>query len=135
MPPQTSLALAAALASAAAAATAQPAPDPDMLTILDRSRALFEWPAQSALPDTVAAAKGYAAALNASCFWPDIDYNDPHDRANWLAFNHVGRVVTMVQAVTTPGSPAFEDTSLFQSAHCALDAWIFHEPEFVNDNW
>jgi hypothetical protein len=110
--------------------------DPDMDAVLERSRQLFGWPAASEIPATVAAAKGWAASLNATGYWSDINYNDPHDRADWLAYNHVGRVVTMVQALTVPGSPVFDDPALSAKTHLALDAWIFYPGGLrTNDNW
>lgn len=122
-------------AAAALLALALASSDPDMDTVLERSRVLFGWPAPSGIAATVAAAKGWASSLNATGYWSDINYNDPQDRADWLAYQHVGRVVTMVQAVTVPGSPVFDDAALSASMHLALDAWIFHKPEFVNQNW
>jgi len=96
-----------------------------------RARELMCWPSQ--VDATVAAAKAAAAALNRTCFWPDVDYNDPLDRADWRTFLHLGRTVTLIQAITAPGSPAFEDPALSTAAHCALDVWLAHG--WVNQNW
>jgi len=40
-----------------------------------------------------------------------------------------------VQALTTPGSAVFEEPSWMEKMHCALGAWIFRAPRFVNPNW
>ena len=105
----------------------------DIDKIRQASLALFCYPAASALPQVAAAAEGFARSLNASGFWPDVDYNDPHDRADWKTITHLSRALTMVQAIATPGSPAYENAALSTSAHLALDVWLVHR--WVNDNW
>jgi len=120
--------LAAAAALVAAAAYA----DPDIDAVVARSRAVL-WPAPAALPAAAASARALAASLNATGFWPDINYDDPHDRADWDTVNHASRVVAMTQALTAPGSPAFEDAALSRATHLALDVWLAHN--WQNDNW
>ena len=108
----------------------------DLETVRLNALTLFGWPSPSSLPSVVAEAASFQKTLNSTTFrWPDIDYHDPSDRANWRSFVHVGRVVTLVQALTTPGSSVFEDAALTIAAHGALGAWIFAEKPFVNDNW
>ena len=103
----------------------------DMATVRDRARHAFGWTSAD-IGATVASAMGFAKALNATCYWPDIDYFST-DRANWLTEAHLDRVETMVQALTTPGSPAFEDAALSTAAHCALGVWLARH--FTNSNW
>lgn len=108
------------------------APDPDIETVLERSRVIFGWPAADDIEAVVATAKQNANSLNATCYWPDIDYYD-QNRANWLTFTHLGRVTPIIQAVTAPYSPVFEDAALLSKAHCALDVWL--NRDFTNPNW
>lgn len=120
--------VAALLVAAAAAAVA--AADPDIDTVVARSRAVL-WPTD--LAAAAATARALAASLNASGFWPDINYNDPHDRADWDTVNHVERVSALVQALTVPGSPVFEDAEITGKMHLALGVWLAFN--FKNDNW
>jgi hypothetical protein len=100
-----------------------------------RSRLRQEfYPSASSLPSVVAAARASLRTLNASCYWPDINYAD-QTRANWGAIVHLSRVSTLVQAATTPGSPAFEEAALMQGLHCSLQAWLTRSPRFSNPNW
>jgi chondroitin AC lyase len=103
----------------------------DMAVVRDRARHAFGWTTAD-ISTTVTAAKGFAKALNATCYWPDIDYFST-DRANWLTEAHLDRVQTMVQALTKPGSPAFEDAGISTAAHCALGVWL--DRHFTNSNW
>lgn len=123
---------AAALQLAARAASEHDHDDPFEL-LRTRARTLMCWPPADALTATAAAAAAVAATLNTSCFWPDVNYDDPSDRADWRTFTHLARVVTMVEAITAPGSPAFEDARLSSAAHCALDVWLAHG--WTNTNW
>jgi chondroitin AC lyase len=107
--------------------------DPDMDTVSLRILQGQLWPPSDSLPGVATQAKALASGLNATCYWPNINYNDPGDRANWLTFTHLTNVHTMVQALTTPGSPSFEDPSLSSATHCALDVWL--DRHFQNDNW
>ena len=93
----------------------------------------FCWPAASALPTVVAQARAWASTLNASGLWPDINYNDPGDRANWQTLTHLDRVQSMAAALATPGSTAFEQPALSSATHLALGAWLEHR--FTNENW
>lgn len=120
------LCAAAVGAALAAAASADP-----FEIMRERARALMCWPAPSSVAATASAARGFAAALNATCFWPDVNYHDPTDRADWSTLTHLARTVTMVEALTAPGSPAFEDPALTQATHCALGVWL--ERGFTND--
>jgi hypothetical protein len=122
----------AILATLALARAAAAAADPDIDAVAARSRAGL-WPLPDQLAGAAATARSYAGSLNASCFWPDINYNDPGDRAAWSTANHASRVSAMTQALTAPGSPAFEDAALTAATHCALDVWLTHN--WVNDNW
>lgn len=99
-----------------------------------RALAAYVYPPADSLPALAAAVTASARALNASCFWPDIDYNDK-TRAAWGAITHVDRVKDLAVAVSTPGSPVLDDAALLERMHCALDAWIFHYPVFTNPNW
>lgn len=90
------------------------------------------WPAVSAVSGVAAAAQQEATALNASCYWPDINYED-QNRAVWPAINHLDRVNTMVQALTAPYSPLFNDTGLQTATVCALNVWLVRQ--FTNPNW
>ena len=102
------------------------AAQPDPFAVLrSRSRQLFY--STAAAPE----ASSFLAKLNGSCFWPDINYHD-QTRANWAAITHVDRLLTMVQALTTPGSPSFESAALTTGTHCALGAWIYRQPRFTN---
>ena len=127
------LAAVAALACGAGAAAAPPAAsDPDIDAVAARSRVGL-WPLPDQLAAAAATARGLARALNASCFWPDINYDDPGDRADWSTANHASRVSAMTQALTAPGSPAFEDAALSAATHCALGVWLKYN--FQNQNW
>ena len=105
----------------------------DMSIVRERVRSRL-WPAADDLPSIVANARQLSQSLNATCFWPDIDYAQ-QDRANWAAITHLQRVSVFTAAVTTPGSPAFEDAALSTALHCALGVWIFRKPAFSNPNW
>jgi hypothetical protein len=109
----------------------------DMETVRLAALRLFAWPASSSLPALASQSRSLAASLNASGFWPDIDYNDPADRADWRTINHLSRVNLMVQALATPGSPVFEDAALGASAHRALATWTTNwlSGRFHNENW
>lgn len=107
--------------------------DPDMDTVIMRILESQQWATQASLPSIAAQSKTLASGLNATCYWPNIDYNDPSDRADWKTFVHLTNVHLMVQALTTPGSPVFEDAALSVSTHCALDVWL--DRDFANDNW
>jgi chondroitin AC lyase len=107
--------------------------DPDMDTVSLRLLQNQQWPSSESLPGVVSQAKALAASLNASCYWPTINYNDPGDRADWLTFTHLTNVHLMTQALTTPGSPSFEDPTLSSATHCALDVWL--DRHFTNENW
>ena len=102
----------------------------DFSTVRDRTRALFV--ASGAA--TAAAARSHLAALNATCFWPDIDYFD-RGRAIWAPSAHITRVQTMVQALASWGSPLFDEPALAQGAHCALGVWLNRKPRFSSLNW
>jgi hypothetical protein len=117
---------------ALAAATQERAPDP-FEVIRQRERAL-QWPAQQYLPGIITRANASLRTLNSSCLWPDIDYYD-QSRAIWKAMDHLTRVTALVQATTTPGSPAFEDAALMAGLHCALLAWLTRTPRWSSQNW
>lgn len=89
-------------------------------------------PAAAALPATVAQARSLLARLNATFYWPDVDYFDK-TRANWLTIQHLSRVATLVQAVTAPASSAFDDAALLAGVSGALDVWLTRH--FTNPNW
>lgn len=97
-----------------------------------RAQEIMCWPPQSEVASTATAALSLAASLNGSCCWSDINYNDPTDRADWSTQSHLDRTLTMLEALTVPGSPVFEDKALTASAHCALAVWLDHG--FTNTN-
>jgi hypothetical protein len=105
----------------------------DVDVIRARTRALFQ-PSLASLPSVVATANKTVASLNATCYFPDIDYFQ-QSRANWAAIVHLDRLAVMVQALTTPGSPSFDAPYLSTAVHCTLGAWIFHKPLFTDPNW
>lgn len=113
----------------------------DLETVRLAALRLFAWPAAAELPAVAREAAALAAALNASYQWPDLNYTDAQDRADWSAFNHLGRVVTLAQAYATPGSPSFEQAALAAPLHGALAVWISCRfdgsgpPCLVNSNW
>src|ERR1700722_16194364 len=90
------------------------------------------WPDTASLPAAVAAAKGFASTLNSTCYWPDINYFD-EQRANWPALNHIARVEKLVEALTQPNSPIFDDKVMTAKMSCALDVWLTRN--FTNSNW
>lgn len=106
----------------------------DFSVVRERVLETSIWPAPSSLPALASTANATAHALNASCLWPDINYED-QTRANWQAIIHLNRVQAIVLAATTPGSPSFESAFLMERLHCSLDAWIFRFPVFTNPNW
>ena len=114
-------------------AARQPGSDPELDTIALRVLEAQLWPPASELPSVAAQAAQLVATLNASCYWPSIDYNDPGDRADWRTFVHVTNVNLMAQALTTPGSPSFEQAALSTALHCALGVWL--DRDFQNENW
>ena len=120
------------LALCALAAADLTAADP-FEVIRQRERAL-QWPALQSLHSIIASANASLRTLNSSCLWPDVHYED-QTRANWGAIVHLTRVTALVQATTTPGSPAFEDAHLLEGLHCALMAWLSRTPRFTNPNW
>ena len=120
-------------ASAAAVARAGIAADPDMATVAQRLLADREWVPAAALPVAAAQAQALAAQLNATCYWPNIDYYSSQDRANWPAAAHLSNVRLMAQALATPGSPVFDELALAASTHCALGVWLARK--FSNQNW
>lgn len=105
----------------------------DLETVRLRALTLFAYPSAAALPAVVAEARALQRLLNASFYFTDIDYDDPTDRADWKTFVHLGRVNTFVQALTAPGSAAFEDAALSAAAHGALAVWTARR--FTNTNW
>lgn len=106
----------------------------DVDVIRARARALFQPPADD-LPSVALQANKTLASLNSTCYFPDLNYYDSYDRANWDAINHLSRLNVMVQALTSPGSPSFDAPFLTTAVHCTLGAWIFHNPHFTNQNW
>jgi chondroitin AC lyase len=90
------------------------------------------WPAESAIQGVAAAAAGFQQALNASCYWPDINYYD-QNRAVWLTINHLSRVTTMVQALSAPYSPSYNHSDLGKATVCALNVWLTRQ--WTNPNW
>ena len=106
----------------------------DFDTVKQRCLQQFCYPAAAALPSIVSSALSLASKLNATCYWPDINYNQ-QERANWDTINHLSRATTMAQALTTPGSTVFDNAALSKSYHCALGAYMFHKPAFTNPNW
>lgn len=104
----------------------------DMETVRLNALRLFCWPAPDQLANVASSARSLALSLNASFYWSDINYDDPHDRADWRTITHLQRVQTIVEAYATPGSPAFEDPALAPFMHGALGVWLARH--FVNDN-
>ncbi|CAF1070525.1 unnamed protein product [Didymodactylos carnosus] len=45
----------------------------------------------------------------------------------------MNRITVMLKALTVPGSPAQNDTTLLSSVHCALNVWLIHD--WQNPNW
>ncbi len=127
------MALRACLLAACATAASAAASADDFALVRARVLATIYPPADS-LAAGAAAARTTAAALNASCFWPDIDYEST-SRANWLTIAHIDRVLALALAVATPGSPALDDAALLAKTQCALDAWILRSKPFKNSNW
>lgn len=91
------------------------------------------WPTVSGAPAVAAQAAQFAALLNSSCYFTDIDYFDGNP-ASWPAQAHVARAVTLAAAFSTPWSPAAGNTTLRDAAVCATQAW-FHCPLCKNTNW
>lgn len=113
----------------------------DMDTVRERARQAFGWPPADAINSVASSARELASQLNSTCYWPDIDYYST-SRAAWDTFNHVSRVATLVQALTVPGSPVFEDPAISAAAHCALAVWLNcswklpgNQPGCINSNW
>lgn len=125
---------AAFVAAVAAAALAVPAAADDMEIVRERARQLFGWPPADGMRLCLAEARWWAGQLNASGYWPDLNYTS-EGRAVWIAAEHFARVQNMAAALTDPISPDFEKPSLSNATHLALGAWIFREPPFTNPNW
>jgi chondroitin AC lyase len=102
----------------------------DFKLVHDRTRALFV----STAPATIAAARAALSSQNATCFWPDIDYFD-RSRAVWQPATHIQRLSTMAQALTSYGSPLFDDAALAKGLHCGLSVWLTRKPRFSSANW
>jgi hypothetical protein len=78
-------------------------------------------------------ALGFAAALNGSCFWPDINYED-ENRAMWDTVIHLSpRTTALIAAVTDPSSSLYGNATVLRKAICALNVWLVYQ--FQNPNW
>ena len=95
----------------------------------------FCWPSSfpASLPSAAKSAAGYAAALNASGLWPDIDYHDPGDLTVWATAQHTARLQLLSAVLSYPGSPAYASAPLLAAARSALGAWLRLDPQ--NNNW
>lgn len=107
----------------------------DIGIVLERLQNLT-WPSVSGASSQAHAAGAVALALNASCYWPDINYHQ-QNRANWQAVNHLSRTLEIAQAVSCPWSPLFKNESVTTLMFCALDVWLNQKGGgwAVNPNW
>lgn len=103
----------------------------DMATVRGRLLDLLCMPLPGALPGVIAQAARYEAHLLPNGTWPDINYNDPNDRAVWQTEQHLDRVTSMAQAVSAgAGGP-----SLVNATRLALGWWSRADPQNVNWWW
>jgi hypothetical protein len=91
----------------------------DTEVVRQRVLQLMVWPKQGTIPSVTADAVRYAAALNSSCYWSDINYSD-RSIVVWRTAMHMYRVTTMLQALTVNGSIVRNGTYLRSAIHCAL---------------
>ena len=92
----------------------------------------YLWPDSADMAATVQQAISFVPLLNSSCYFSDIDYSD-RNMAKWPAVTHAERVTIMIQALTAPSSPIFQDANVTSAMKCALDVWLIRR--FVNPNW
>jgi chondroitin AC lyase len=90
-------------------------------------------PTSSTINAVVNYAKEYSKSLLPNCSWSDINYNAYNKPAAWPTIAHLERVQTMVQALTYPESPIFQNETIFNSMKCAFDFWLTND--FQNVNW
>lgn len=117
------------LAWAAATCTAQLPMD----VVRARLLAAFCYVPARALNSSAAEALALARSLQPNHTWPDVNYNDPHDRALWQTLAHLSRTQLLVAAWATPGSPVRGVGALASAARNALAWWLEADPH--NDNW
>ena len=108
-------------------------PSNDDITII-RQRVLkgMVWPTNDSLPSIVQRALSYTRVLNASCYWPDINYYDDNI-VLWDPARHMDRIRTMLQALTVNSSTVYNDTKIRTAVHCALNVWLTND--WQNPNW
>ena len=104
----------------------------DIAIIRERVLELMIWPSDNDTASVVQSALAYTQALNSSCYWPDINYEDK-SIVVWDAAKHMDRVTTMLQALTVHGSTVRNDTKMRLAAHCALNVWLTND--WQNPNW
>ena len=123
------LTIAACALAAAASASAD-----DLATVRQRLLDLLCYPSLSSNITALAAeAKTYAANLLPNATWPDIDYNDYNDRADWKTDAHIVRTNVLVQASSWPASPLYGDVAIFNASRRALLTWS--QQDWQNSNW
>ena len=89
-------------------------------------------PTPTTLPSILSLTAQYSSHLNSSCYFTDVDYFD-QSRDVWATADHMARLLTMSQALTYPSSPLYNDTTLSNHIHCALQVWISRG--WTNPNW
>ena len=105
--------------------------DDDMAVVKRRTLAAL-LPSAEGVKAAVASARSIAKSMNASCQWPDIDYNE-FRRAGWPMESHLGRALTIAQGWRALSDQGEADASLLESAKCSTSYWITRDP--LNPNW
>jgi hypothetical protein len=101
----------------------------DMATVRERLLSLLCLPLPGQIPGVIAQAGRYESHLLPNGTWPDIDYNDPGDRAVWKTAQHLDRVVSMAQAAAVGAGGG----TLANATRLALGWWSTADPQ--NSNW
>ena len=97
--------------------------DDDIRIIRQRLMTEIIWPAKENLSATATDAVSYTHALNSSCYWSDIDYQDKNI-SNWSLFAHMLRITVMLQALTAPGSPVQNHTKLSTASSVCSECMV-----------
>ena len=104
----------------------------DVSIIRKRVLDLILLPSEENIPAIVQQALNFSETLNSSCYWPDVIYNDTR-LAYWRTLNHLGKISTMLQALTTKDSSVYNNPQLRTAVHCALGTWLVND--WQSPNW
>jgi len=100
--------------------------------IKQRVLELTVWPKPENVSDLVQRVLNFSATLNATCYWPDINYTSGVAN-NFPAEIHMFRISNMLRAYTVNGSSLKGDPKILAQVHCALGIWF--EYDWRNPNW